>query len=937
MWSITRKLMKRDSRMMVPAGIAIAISAFFIAATFLFGNMMDASVRKFVMMDAGAANYAILSESEDDRNVASLKLDEFHVDKLTGIKGVKGVRVNFSVPLVLNTRERTETHMASVVGDDPDLMPVKLASGQWPADEDQIVLSKPDAKKLGVKIGDQVKVNVDSQELELAMAQDDSQEAPGGGTGDESSDGSQEPVKADPAVLEAQRKPVMMRLVGISTADYGQFAYTGGSAVVTWKGANSLYEHFKLGDMKELEVTGPVYVSLDDKAAQDRAVTDQVKALAPAGYTLMDRKAMEDQALHQQLGNDADIPTIFLLTFGILAMFISALVIANTFQVMVARQRKTLALLRTIGARKGQIRASVITQSGILGLIASLVGTALAVGVVGVLSLFHLKLSDVEVLLDITPRAVLLPVVFGTLVTILASLGSARTATRVSPVEALRPVDTVTEKRTGRTRLVFSFLLILLGGLLAAYAVWQCILFQQDPGGKDNPSMMAQNGESSSSIVLGLAVLGAMLIFLGVLTSARSWIPRLLGGLGRLVSLSGPSAKIATANISRNKSRVAATGTALLIGVTLVSCMAVGATSAKDTLGNTINQHYALDVEISGPDIDVTEATMRKVSKVKGVKAVEKASVNYGAMIKDGKARKDSRGEICVYSIDPQAASRVLNVDLSKQLGAAGRIILPAGLLAERGDIKDGARIDIRFERGGHAGDGDAPGKADRGESKSVDRSFIGTAAGYSGLSGLADDLYALAPASGMEGVAADNRELWVRSDGSVGPADLVADIRQVLGEKKQLAYHGGLVMKATYDQEINIMLLVMMALLAVAVIIALIGVANTLSLSVIERTRESATLRAIGMTKTQIRRSLAVEAALIALGSSLAGLVLGTLAGWLGSYVVFCVIGKVSLSVPWSIYVPILLVALVAAVLASILPARRATRTSPVAALAEE
>jgi putative ABC transport system permease protein len=138
------------------------------------------------------------------------------------------------------------------------------------------------------------------------------------------------------------------------------------------------------------------------------------------------------------------------------------------------------------------------------------------------------------------------------------------------------------------------------------------------------------------------------------------------------------------------------------------------------------------------------------------------------------------------------------------------------------------------------------------------------------------------------------------------------------------------------WEGMIDSMMSLLIGLLAVAVLIALIGVANTLSLSVIERTKESATLRAIGMTRGQLKRSLAVEALLISLVSGLAGVVLGTLFGWAGSYMVFSMYGQTVFPFEWPMNIAILGISALAALLASVFPARRAVRTSPVVALAE-
>ena len=165
---------------------------------------------------------------------------------------------------------------------------------------------------------------------------------------------------------------------------------------------------------------------------------------------------------------------------------------------------------------------------------------------------------------------------------------------------------------------------------------------------------------------------------------------------------------------------------------------------------------------------------------------------------------------------------------------------------------------------------------------------------------------------------------------------DLYDGIQSALSKSADAAVSGPIAERVTWAQMIDSMMMLMVGLIAVAVLVALIGVANTLSLSVIERTRESATLRAIGMTRGQLRASLAIEALLISLVSGIAGILLGTLFGWLGAYVVFSLYGTVVFPFEWGVNGIVLAVAAVAALLASIAPARRAVKVPPVEALAE-
>ena len=166
-----------------------------------------------------------------------------------------------------------------------------------------------------------------------------------------------------------------------------------------------------------------------------------------------------------------------------------------------------------------------------------------------------------------------------------------------------------------------------------------------------------------------------------------------------------------------------------------------------------------------------------------------------------------------------------------------------------------------------------------------------------------------------------------------VSLSDVFNKIQDVFSYDSTVSITGPVAQRAQWETIINSMLMLLVALIAVAVLIALIGVANTLSLSVIERTRESATLRAIGMTRGQLRRSLAVEALLLSLVAGVVGVVLGTLFGWLGSYMVF---SKTVFPFEWGMNGIVLVVAAIAALLASVFPARRAVKTPPVEALAE-
>jgi putative ABC transport system permease protein len=218
-----------------------------------------------------------------------------------------------------------------------------------------------------------------------------------------------------------------------------------------------------------------------------------------------------------------------------------------------------------------------------------------------------------------------------------------------------------------------------------------------------------------------------------------------------------------------------------------------------------------------------------------------------------------------------------------------------------------------------------------------VSREFRVVGANYRGVES-DNELYGIVKPGTLDaaGIRAEGNEIWISSDGQQNAGTLVTNIKDALSDVDGVNVGGSIAVRSQWEQIVNVLLMILVALLAVAVVIALIGVANTLSLSVIERLRESATLRAIGMTRGQLRASLAIEALLISGCSVVVGLVLGTVFGWIGSYLVFAQFGAVAYPLDWGMDAAIVAVAVVSALLASVLPAKHAVSTSPVEALAE-
>lgn len=911
MFSITVKLMKKSARMLIPAGIAILIGTAFIAATFLFGNAMNDSLARQTTAQLGGANYVISVDSseglnEQERNdIYTRTVNDFQLDRIRATEGVKDVRVESSSSVTVANGDKHASSYAITTAAQRDLLPVSIIQGDQPVDGNEIALTKSVADQLGVKVGDSVTVNSRTAQAVAST-----------GYGSAGND-----TAADSGMT--------VRVVGITEDPNGAYAYYGGASVLS---DNVITAMNGIDDFGKLNVY-LVYLDIDDADQPSAdATVKQIDKLLPKHFTVQSRAAMEEESIKSVSKGDTSITTIFLLSFGILAMLVAALVIANTFQVLVAQRRRTLALLRTIGANKGQLYVSVLFEAGLLGLIASMLGVGLGIGLMAALCQSGLmKATGMTMRLVLSWPAFVVPIAFGVVMTVIASLGSARSATTVTPLEALRPIELTDTRRAGKIRAILAGLLVLVGIGLAAFSAWQ---MNEKIAGHDSLA------DKQYPMVLLAAIAGCALIFLGLVLSAAFWLPVLMRGVGALVSLAGPSAKVAHANIQKNPRRVAATGAALLIGVTLVSTIATGAASAKQTMNEALTTRYSVDMIAAGADMTSKQAD--EVAKIKGIKDSIYAPTRMMSM-------KDANGKdlnVLIVGVDGvDALRKVVRADLSGVTISGDSVLMPKYSAATGKDIPLGKSVTFTSDvSGSQTGTADAAAsdtENDGGQSDGVQTLTLAPQkVDYRRISANYAAVAFVDAGHFTNGdVKANGHIMLMRIDAeSAGTTlnDIFTNVQNAFSASADIDVSGPVAERTQWETMINGMMALLVGLIAVAVLIALVGVANTLSLSVIERTRESATLRAIGMTRGQLRRSLAVEALLLSLVSGVVGVALGTLFGWLGSYMVFSLYGDTVFPFEWTTNGAVLGVAALAALLASVAPARRAVKTPPVEALAE-
>jgi putative ABC transport system permease protein len=609
-------------------------------------------------------------------------------------------------------------------------------------------------------------------------------------------------------------------------------------------------------------------------------VRADVAAAAPGGAVVRSGEEQAEKSAAELMGNATALAAV-LLVFGTVAVVVAGLVIANTFAVLLAQRTRELALLRCVGATARQVRRSVLGEALATGLISSAVGVALGVGLAAGVSALVGSNSPVPLSGVTVPLyAVLVGVGVGTVVTVLAALAPARAATKVAPLAALRPVDAAPlRSRAGVLRLVLGLLLVVPGVVLLAM------------------------GAASASVFVALP--GGVLSFLGVVLLAQRAVPPVVAAAGRLAGrFGGVPARLAAGNATRNPRRTAATATALLIGVTLTSAFVVGAASTKATAQEALEAEFPTDVLVRNYDAELPASLTGALTEIDAVQRT--------ATVLGGDVTGPDGEPVFVHGVDVDEASAVLRSTGQTDLPGTGVAVLPEWA-ADTWAVQDGGSVTLTGDDGATL--------TLQAQVTELDQPVMVEA----------DALRSLVPDAGTA-------ELWLLLDDADPDAQVgtVDEITDVVAERDPDAQVTGVVtLRDQLDEVLDVLLLVVTGLLAVAVVIALIGVGNTLALSVVERRQENGLLRALGLTRGQLRGLLAWEAVLVAGVAAVLGVLIGGAYGLTGVASVLGTEADIVLDVPWLQVGAIVVVATLAGLLASVLPARRAARTSPVAAIA--
>ncbi len=580
-----------------------------------------------------------------------------------------------------------------------------------------------------------------------------------------------------------------------------------------------------------------------------------------------------------RLNSRTDAIGLLLLMLTGIALSVSALVIANTFSILFAQRLRDFALLRCVGATRQQVVRSVRGEAAVVGVLASMAGAFAGAGLGYALIVL---LNTLAVVMPLGYPALPVPwlltgFLVGLAVTMAASWLPTRRVVGVSPLVALRP-DAATDVHTatGRRRVGLAVALVVAGAVLLGVAMAYGM----------TPIMLA----------------GGALVFAGVLASGPVTAPFLITLAGASFGRSG---RLATASAVRNPRRTATTMASLLVGVTVLTAVLTGMATTRTAIDAKRNRDHAIDVALTAEEGTLPDDVLERVRRTPGV---HEAIVAHGVMAQVGTLAEP------LPVVAAPDAHRVARDGGAFARLAPGTIRIDPRAFTPRLAIRSGDRITVR------TGDRDVELEVAEASSRGWGPSAV-----------VASETLATLTAE------AGPRVIWVRAARGAAPLQLVDDLDDV-ADTAGADVDDQLQARETEERQLRLLTWSVVGLLGVSQVIAILGIANTLGLSVLERAREYALLRALGLTRRQLRRMLAAEALLLSLVATLLGTSLGVGFAWVG-YETFVkrTLADAAMRIPWAALGAVIVVAALAGLLASVLPARRAARATPVEGLSFE
>ncbi|MFK8849185.1 ABC transporter permease [Streptomyces sp. Ac-502] len=666
------------------------------------------------------------------------------------------------------------------------------------------------------------------------------------------------------------------KLVGIVHSEDPQVTAGGSLALFDTATAQKLFVH--PGQYDELVVAAK-------PGTDEKALTAAVEKLLPKDRATATSGAAlaAGQAKMVEQSNQAMSKT--LLVFAGIALFVGIFIIANTFTMLISQRSREIALMRAIGASRRQVVRSVLAEAGLLGLVSSVVGFALGTGIAvtmrAVLNANGAGFPDGP--LVISPNAVLSALGVGVLVTVLAAWLPSRKAAKIAPVEALNTVDAAPELRGLVVRNT-------IGAVVTAAGVAIMLYVSTLKDAEDITPAMAGSALTLVGVIILAPLLSRPLVSLAGKVTTRVF---------------GISGKLAKENALRNPRRTAATASALMIGLTLITGMTVAGVSGQRASDEMAAQGLTADYQVStanfrGLDPELT----KKAGQLPGVRAA--VPLRSAAFETDG---GDGYGSLT--GTDLAHLGQV--TDLRFVSGSLDAVrdggVAVSRSRAEKLRWKTGETHEVGFFTG----------------TEKKEKARLKIAGVYEDNATVGDMFGSTALVDPHNKPVKDEKVLVKTVNGP--DAGLEKEIRKALGDSPLLKVQDKDALRKENAGSIDTVLNMVYGLLGMAVIIAVVGVVNTLAMSVFERTREIGMLRAIGLARGGIKQMVRLESVVISLFGAVLGIGVGVFLAWAGGKMAAGAMPTYEMILPWDRLGIFLAIALVVGVLAAAWPARRAAR----------
>ncbi|MER7497642.1 ABC transporter permease [Streptomyces pharetrae] len=668
------------------------------------------------------------------------------------------------------------------------------------------------------------------------------------------------------------------KVAGVFTTDDGNVAAGGSLTLFDTATAQQLFG--KKGTYDQIAVRAKPGVTQSAlKAELDKALpADRVE-------TTTGQRLADDQA--EMIASQMSGMKQGLLVFAGIALFVGTFIIANTFTMLVAQRTKELALLRAVGASRRQVTRTVLIEAFVVGVVAAVTGLVAGVGIgAGLRSLMgSLGETVPDGPLVITPGTVGAALAVGVLVTMLAAWLPGRRAAKIPPVAAMSSVHAKASVKSLVLRNT-------IGALFSAAGV-AVVLAATTMSGSDGQAPMG---------------LGACLLIIGVFVLTPLLSRPLIAAAAPVLRLFGVSGKLARQNSVRNPRRTAATASALMIGLTLITGMTVMAGSLQKSIDKMASEAIRADYVVFMANGNALSPDVEKELK-------ETEGVTATSPMRNAAARIGGETE---YLTGVAGATFGDLTKLPVEDGAfkvgGDRVVVDEDTAKSRGWTA-GSSFTASFEDG-----------------KKEKLTVAGVYQANEMMSGIMLDLATLAPHQ------TDPSDMQVMVKTADGTSDATKNrLEQALGSNPAIKVQDKKDISQDIAQMFTMMLNMLYGLLAMAVIVAVLGVINTLAMSVFERSQEIGMLRAIGLDRTGIKRMVRLESLVISLFGGVLGIGLGVFFGWAAGELMASSMATYELVLPWTRMAVFLLLAAAVGVLAALWPARRAARLNMLTAIKSE